>query len=282
MRFKILFLLLIVILISCAEEDNNVLTPKEHEEFYERSEFKLIGHRGGVVSGNTKENSLDALNKAITNGYDMAEIDIRFSSDKIPIIHHNAYLNDLFPGEKNTISSLTFDEIEALKEQAGSLLPYSLEEFAELSNGDIGFLLDFKGDGYNKSEYLHCLDILNNYNISNLKVAWSKEAKEFLFQQDSVKIGINYTTFSQIAGKSESQREDYFLLVSAYDYKAHLIKEALDLGFEVVVSINEWAYKQRDITSRIVIKKDIQRMIDSGVRNFLLDATYEELFNFKE
>ena len=169
---------------SCSPEEKSiVLQPDkglnvETSESYTnlRSNFKLIGHRGGVVNTLNIENSLLALNEAIKRAYDMVEIDIHFTSDGLPVIHHNSDLSNLY-GETTPIESLTMEKIQNIKTVNSGVLPYSLEEFAIASDGTIGFLLDFKGNGYSNFYYDICIDILKRNNISNVKIAWSKEAK---------------------------------------------------------------------------------------------------------
>ena len=284
---RITTLILLIVIFSCnspgLHDENPVETTQEEQEemvVNTRSEFNIIGHRGGVVNGNIIENSLKALETAMNKDYEQVEIDIRFTSDGIPIVHHDAHLKDLYDEETTPIASLSFQEVQDIKSNHNGSLPYSFEEFAVASDGQIGFLLDFKDDNIPRSVYDSFLEILTQHGLQHSKVAWSKEAKDYFYQKESIKIGLNYFDFSDAIENSAFESKNYFLIVGAFDFNKSLINKALDLGVEVVVSVNEWSYKQRGITNREVIGADIQRMIDLGVRNFLIDATFEPLFNF--
>lgn len=141
-------------------------------------------------------------------------------------------------------------------------MPHSLKEFASASKGTTGFLLDFKGGTYQSSYYGKCIEILKNNGIVDIKVAWSKAAKTYFYQKESVKIGLNYSDFLNASSESTFSKDDYFLLASGYDYNETLLQKAKDFDVEIVVSINEWSYRQRGITDLSIIEKNIQRMID--------------------
>ena len=260
---KKFYAFLLLISISCSNtdsiiEESNIII----EEFNLRSNFNIVGHRGGVVNESLVENSLLALNEALIRGYEMAEIDIRFTSDGIPILHHNSSLSDLYSNETTSIRSLTYKEVLDIKISNNGVLPYSLEEFAAASNGDIGFLLDFKGGSYQSAFYQKCIEILKKHNISNVKVAWSKDAKNYFYQKESIKIGLNYSDFLDAYKEDSFSKENYFLIASAYDYNSFIIKKAKSQNVEIVVSVNQWGYKQRGITSTKIIKNDISKKSD--------------------
>lgn len=113
-------------------------------------------------------------------------------------------------------------------------------------------------------------------------MAWSTDAKDYFYQKESIKIGLNYSDFLIASEETTFSKDDYFLIASAYDYNAFTINKAKDLNVEIVVSVNQWSYEQRGITSTTIIKNDIDNMIDIGIRTFLIDATFEVLFNFTD
>ncbi len=51
---------------------------------------KIIGHRG--ARGLAPENTLAAIDKALANGVDMIEVDVRVSSDGVPVLSHDKSL----------------------------------------------------------------------------------------------------------------------------------------------------------------------------------------------
>lgn len=53
--------------------------------------FKIIGHRGAC--GDAPENTLASFSRAISLGASWVEFDVRFSSDGVPVVIHDATLN---------------------------------------------------------------------------------------------------------------------------------------------------------------------------------------------
>lgn len=101
-----------------------------------------IAHRGFTRGNSCKENSFEAFQNAIDNGFDMIEMDIQLSKDDIIFIHHDTYTN----GEKNRNIKW-----KILSKTNAELL--TLEEFFHLfghyiESGKIQIYLDLKGCEY--------------------------------------------------------------------------------------------------------------------------------------
>ena len=80
--------------------------------------IQKIAHRG--LSINAPENSLQAFQDAMDNGFTMIEMDIQLSKDGVIVIHHDTYLDDQW------VKNLTLDQ---LKERIPHLI--TLGEFFE-------------------------------------------------------------------------------------------------------------------------------------------------------
>ena len=65
---------------------NNILVP-----FFYPNLPSIIGHRGAYSSA--PENTLIAIRKAAQLGAKWVEIDVRLSSDKVPVIFHDDEVN---------------------------------------------------------------------------------------------------------------------------------------------------------------------------------------------
>jgi glycerophosphoryl diester phosphodiesterase len=70
-----------------------------------------IAHRGAWDAG-TRENTLEAFAKAKMAGMCGVELDVRFTRDGVPVVHHDPDLIR-FHGSSTTIESLTFAELHA-------------------------------------------------------------------------------------------------------------------------------------------------------------------------
>jgi glycerophosphoryl diester phosphodiesterase len=108
---------------------------------------QTVAHRGN--SGPMPENTLIAINSAIDLGVDMVEIDIRLTSDGVPILMHHDRV-DLTTTGTGLVSNHTWDEIRAL--DAGSWRGAdfsgepvcSLEQVLEATAGRTALNLDIK------------------------------------------------------------------------------------------------------------------------------------------
>lgn len=73
---------------------------------------KLVAHRG-AWSRKFIENTLDAFWEAKSLGADAIELDVHFTSDNVPVVHHDEDLVRLY-GHKTHIRDVTFGALRAL------------------------------------------------------------------------------------------------------------------------------------------------------------------------
>jgi len=151
--FFISFILLIIVIFTLTSISDN---PSRLELFNTPS---VISHRGG---GNyAPENTLVAIKKGIELGADAVEIDIRFTSDGVPILIHDATLsrttNDVY---NRSVSSLTLEEIKMLdagswfsEEFTGEKIPTLIEVIEEIGN-DIDLFIELKTTYPNSDEII--------------------------------------------------------------------------------------------------------------------------------
>jgi glycerophosphoryl diester phosphodiesterase len=90
----------------------------------------VIGHRGARAL--EPENTLRALRKGISCGADRVEIDVRLSSDGVPVVIHDDSVDRTTSGT-GAVSSLTLLELQALDAGRGERIPTLAEvcEFAK-------------------------------------------------------------------------------------------------------------------------------------------------------
>lgn len=103
-----------------------------------------IAHRG--LSAYFKDNSQEAFNAAIQNGFEMIELDIQLSKDRIVFVYHDTFINQFL------LKDLTFQHISKLDKQI-----LSLEDFLSLvaKRSNIKIYLDIKGPGDDICQILH-------------------------------------------------------------------------------------------------------------------------------
>ncbi|MFB9275595.1 DNRLRE domain-containing protein [Cohnella cellulosilytica] len=109
----------------------------------------VVAHRGNWLNG-MPENGLNSIRESIDEGVDMVELDIRTTSDGVPVLMHDDSVNRTTNGSGN-VSSLTLAQIKSLclKNSDGSIsnpcetIP-TLEEAMALARGHIMVNLDIK------------------------------------------------------------------------------------------------------------------------------------------
>ena len=110
--------------------------------------FEIVAHRGYHIK--FPENSIASYESAITLGADAIELDVRLTADRIPIVYHYYYLDEL-----TTIQGPVFDyELEQLhnaeflresnSDWSEVRIP-TLQEVLEEIGGRIGLEIEIKG-----------------------------------------------------------------------------------------------------------------------------------------
>ena len=117
----VLFLFLPIIIISCKKDDNYVveIPPEKITDFIGLEKLTTVCHRG-LNAYNCPENSIHAITMAYAQGFKIVECDVKFTSDNVPVIMHDASINrtmntiedkDISSSAKVNVSSLTWEEL---------------------------------------------------------------------------------------------------------------------------------------------------------------------------
>jgi glycerophosphoryl diester phosphodiesterase len=88
-----------------------------------------IAHRGDPYA--LRENTLPSLRSALRKGADVVEVDVRMTSDGVPVLLHDPTLERLW-GVRKSVTSLTRDEVA---EATGGGVPDLSEALAALRDG---------------------------------------------------------------------------------------------------------------------------------------------------
>ena len=111
------------------------------------SDFEIVAHRG--VPTDIPENTLPSFQRAIDLGADVIELDVRLTRDRVPIVYHYFYLDEMTSGT-GPIFDYTFDqlqEIEILGNDGnpvnGCKIP-TLHEVLETIGGQAGLEIEIK------------------------------------------------------------------------------------------------------------------------------------------
>ncbi len=102
-------------------------------------DFKIIGHRGACAL--EPENTLRSILRAIADGADMVEIDIRYASGEILVIHDETV--DRTTNGHGSIHEMSFAEIRGLDAGMGERIP-TLAEVIETTYGKCPLNIEIK------------------------------------------------------------------------------------------------------------------------------------------
>ncbi|MFX0041237.1 MAG: glycerophosphodiester phosphodiesterase [Promethearchaeota archaeon] len=91
--------------------DKSIINQSPHNLERNMKYFEIVAHRG--VSINALENSMEAFYHAIELSADSIEFDVRLTKDKIPIIYHYFYLNEIIDAS-GPIFDFTLDQLRTV------------------------------------------------------------------------------------------------------------------------------------------------------------------------
>ena len=109
--------------------------------------FEIVAHRG--ITTQFPENTIPAFQKAIELGADAIELDVRLTRDKIPVVFHYYYLDNITSLQGPIFNYLYEDLLQAEYTWAlngiDSLKIPTLTEVLEAVGGKIGLEIEIKG-----------------------------------------------------------------------------------------------------------------------------------------
>ena len=102
-----------------------------------------IGHRGAC--GHAPENTLASIEKAISLGCDLTEVDVQRTADGSLILLHDEGVDRTTNG-KGPIADMNLEDVRRLVAGGGESIP-TLEEALKTAHGRIGLILELKAEG---------------------------------------------------------------------------------------------------------------------------------------
>lgn len=174
--------------------------------------MKIVGHRG--VRNTYTENTLKALQKAINDGADAVECDVRLTKDGVAVICHNSNLKEIY-GVDVHVNELNYSELRKLRSATNDKIP-TLEEVFDLELSK-PVILDIKNTGSAKiikkivetkeiqlnewmiTTFLHEEAIKFKKLFPNLKVSLGSYNRPFKTIDTAVKVKAYAVTFNLIS-----------------------------------------------------------------------------------
>lgn len=234
---------------------------------------RLIAHRGGVVNESIIENNRAAVEEAVNRGYWMVEADIQFSSDGVPVVHHDRTL-ERFYGEPRTLTDLPWSEIARLRSTPGNERPLQFAEYVALCQGRLQLMLDIKTDDPS-AEFLDSIEapLVKHGLLEGAYVLGSDQVKRHF--RDKARISGNAEAVFAAAERGEPVAQRYFLFDRGSRLTEPLVRRAQDLNVPVVAAINRFRYPDDEAEALRLARADIERLRELGVTQFQIDSQYD-------
>ncbi|MCY6483046.1 glycerophosphodiester phosphodiesterase [Clostridium aestuarii] len=221
---------------------------------------KITAHRGS--SKDAPENTLEAIDVAIKNKADYAEIDVQETKDNKVVLIHDKSLSRTAGLDKN-IWEANLDEIKQLDAGSwfderfkGVRIP-TLEEVIDHSRGKIKLNIEIKTNGHEKKLVQKVVNLIKRKGIINSCVVTSLNynvIQEVEAMEPRIKTG--YIMYVAI-GNLHKLNVDFYS-VEETNVTEKFVADAHMIGREVHVwTINE--------------EEDMQKVIDLGVDNIITD-----------
>ncbi|MFX1488470.1 MAG: glycerophosphodiester phosphodiesterase [Promethearchaeota archaeon] len=119
--------------------------------------FQIVAHRGAPIKA--PENTMPAFQHAIELGADAIEFDVRLTSDRIPVIYHFFYLEELTHAT-GSIFNFTYDQLQKIQFQKKNDYTtdrckiLTLDEVLDTIGDQIGLEIEIKGPEPESSEII--------------------------------------------------------------------------------------------------------------------------------
>ena len=180
----------------------------------------LIAHRG-LYTSSIKENTIEAFDNALNNGYDGIELDVRLTKDKVPVVVHDSFLSRVFD-KKGLVKDYNYNELKYLN------IP-TLEDVIKRYNNII-MIIELK-ESIDITKYL---DNRNKYYISSFNYEYISKYKK----SDNYKLGVINYVFNSVI--DYSKLDFIMILDTIYNEKLFNFDNLEIIIYGVIGKINNY------------------------------------------
>jgi len=233
-------------------------------------DYRLIAHRGGVVDSTTAENSIQALEKAISAGYDRVEIDVRLSKDSVFVVHHDRNLLRYYQVD-STVESLPWSRLRTLKGTKGNRV-HSLDEILSAASGRINVMVDLKVAGNDTALHGKLVAALVRYGLLRDAMMIGTEASTD-FYRGKIALSCTRQQLEENVKRPDFDPRQYYLFSSSISTAD--VQWASNLGIPVVGVINAWALRGDKLAEG---EAAARALLAAGVRSFQIDSMFDVFF----
>ncbi len=210
-----------------------------------RSRPLIVAHRGS--SKFAPENTLAAFRRAIDDGADAVELDIRCAADGEVIVIHDSGLGRT-AGERGRVEQMTLDELKSLsagswfhRRFAHERIP-TLDEVFDLVHGRLGVNIEIKSSRLRRGHcdiVDRCVEIVRRHGVGSTVLISSFHhgyLDEFQAKVPDVAVGYLFHPLKRIGRspvRATKRKGGQYLIMSSRSVRKHMIEHAHAEGLMV-------------------------------------------------
>ena len=235
----------------------------------------LIAHRGGVITGQSPECSIEAIRLAGQQNYAMVELDVRRSKDHVPIVFHD---NDMKTacGIDKSIKDLDAAEIVRITyvntDQTICTLDQALSFCRSLK---LGIMLDVKVQG-DERFFQKIVTLIQKHGYENSCVTINGDPDLRRHLKEVALLTVTQEEFEEVRQGSSCDLHGKFWFGLPHQLPSEMVEPLKQNGAYVIPAINTFRYPDRGHYE--LARRDIQRLNEAGVDGYQIDSVYQPLF----
>jgi len=242
----------------------------------------IIAHRGGVITPESPENSLRAIQLAAEHGYAMVELDVMEAADNEPILMHGSL--SINCGVKKRVCDLSSIEIAELRFRASRQHVITLAQAVELcAKLHLGIMLDkLCRDSASEPEMSPaCLErvasLIREAGLDSATVAIVDSPHLRRHLAEVSLFPVRPHDFERMSSQETVPLQGQFWFGWAAELPDDAVPWLHRNGAFAVVSINTFHYPPH--AQNALAQEDIDRLLAAGVDGFQIDSVYEPLMS---
>ena len=260
-----------------AQLDSLLINLREFSQIDTRRPL-LIAHRGGVITSNSPENSLAAIQLAGDRAYDMVELDVVETKNGEPVLFHgwkghlerdcglDAYVHELTSKE---LMSVCYRE----SDQYIVSLSTALKLCRELN---LGVMLDIKNYGHEYSEkfFAQIANLIEAHELCNASLSFSQNPLAYKHLRHVLMLSISEAELNKVANAQRLPLENRWWFGLPEQVTSQLVTVLKKRGALVIIAINRFRYPSH--AHKLLAINDMKVSIEMGIDGLQIDSIYEE------
>jgi glycerophosphoryl diester phosphodiesterase len=249
--------------------------------------YRLFGHRGGVVEDKFPDNSAAALHGAVARGYWGLEIDIRETQDGVLVMQHDPDLAQNF-GDPRKIFESSWSDLQPLRTKLAHQPLWRFEDVVQAAHAaGLRLMLDSK-DPHTAGFPAKVEAILKKYDmVERCYIIGTGDAMSHF--TGKALVGKKFRGLKAIIEADPTAKDRFFLFEEGRVLTEEMVQWAQARGVRVVPSINVYHYydpatmtgKSPAELKPIILaaaRKHVEAFKALGVTEFQIDSEFDGWF----